>query len=88
MKKIAIVASAMIVVTAFSGCDGGKTTSNSVERDGKITYPVANGATLTYWCPMPVSLGDLVKNFGETDFAKELEKRTGIKVNYIHPISY
>ena len=86
-KKLAMIATAAIVVAAFSGCGGGKPDSDTVKRDGKVTYPVKSETTLTYWCPMPVSLGDLVKDFGETDFAEELEKRTGIKVKYMHPIS-
>ena len=86
-KHIALTATVAISVAAFSGCNGAKNTSGSVGREGKATYPVTTETTLTYWCPLPVSLGDMVKDFGQTDIAKELEKRTGIKVKYVHPIS-
>ncbi|MBO5008261.1 MAG: extracellular solute-binding protein [Clostridia bacterium] len=84
-KCIAVIAIAAIIASG-SGC-GKKETAEIVKREGKATYPVEAETTLTYWCPLPASLADKVKDFGETEFAKELEKRTGIKVKYIHPVA-
>lgn len=41
--------------------------------------------TLTYWMPLDMALATVVSNYGETPFAKELTRRTGVNVEYIHP---
>ena len=50
------------------------------------TYPLETDATLTYWTFLPSSFEEKnVKNFGELPLAKELEKQTGVKVEWQHP---
>lgn len=41
--------------------------------------------TLSYWVPLNPNAAMSVSNYGETPFAKELQKRTGIKIDYQHP---
>ena len=86
LKKLAAVGlCAAMSVTALSGC--GKKTANissdNIEK-GEIAYPIKTDVTLKYWVRLPAALGTSVKNFGETDFAKEYMKRTGINVEYTH----
>ena len=87
LKKLAAAGlCAAMSVTALSGC--GKKTANissdNIEK-GEIAYPIKTDVTLKYWVRLPAALGTSVKNFGETDFAKEYMKRTGINVEYTHP---
>ena len=42
--------------------------------------------TLSYWVPLNPNAAMSVSNYGETPFAKELQERTGIKINYQHRI--
>ncbi|MBP3362155.1 MAG: extracellular solute-binding protein [Clostridia bacterium] len=83
MKKFAVIAAAAAVSLALSGCGEKDTAKNSIgEFKG---YPMDTDETLTYWAPMGGDLATIYPNTGETPFAKELEKRTGIHVEYIHP---
>lgn len=51
-------------------------------EDGKITdTPV----TLTYWYSMDGSVAKQFDNMGEVEMYKELEKRTGVEIEFIHP---
>ncbi|MBE7033016.1 MAG: extracellular solute-binding protein [Ruminococcaceae bacterium] len=40
---------------------------------------------LTYWVPLNPNAAMTVSNYGDTPFAKELQERTGIKIDYQHP---
>lgn len=42
-------------------------------------------AGLTYWMAMSPMTASQYANYGETKIAKEMEKRTGIEIEYIHP---
>ena len=48
-------------------------------------YPIKTDKTLTYWIDLPTNVSSVFTNLGETEFAKELEKRTGVKIEYVHP---
>jgi putative aldouronate transport system substrate-binding protein len=50
----------------------------------KAIYPLNTDVTLTYWMTMESNLALVAKNMGDTEFAKELSKRTGVKVKFIH----
>ena len=56
-----------------------------IENIDLSSYPVETDVTLTYFKTIPPTLSTVIENYGETEFSKELEKRTGIKVEYIHP---
>lgn len=50
-----------------------------------VTPTGAEEVTLTYWMELHANVALVAKNFGETEYAKELQKRTGIKVKFLHP---
>ena len=41
--------------------------------------------SLTYWVPLNANPAATAKDFNDVPFFQELEKRTGVKVDYIHP---
>lgn len=50
------------------------------------SYPIETKETLTYWCGLNSSLvSPNFKNFGDTPFAQELQKETGVTLQFIHP---
>ncbi len=51
----------------------------------KEVYPLKGDVTLTYWMELNANVALVAKNFGDTEFAKELQKRTGVKVKFLHP---
>lgn len=83
-KILALALAAATVV--FAGCN--KETTGEVkigdEKYGN-TYPIKTDETITYWMPMTANISTSASNYGDLPVAKELEKRTGIKVKYIHP---
>lgn len=48
-------------------------------------YPMQTTDTLTYWMALNDNLKGYTDDLGDTPFAKELEKQTGVRMKYIHP---
>ncbi len=84
MKKrmLSLVAAGLVVCMA-AGCNGKKSSVKEVKTYGD--YPINTNETLTLWSSLHANVAASATNLGETEFAKELEKETGIKINYIHP---
>ncbi len=57
----------------------------SVIQAAAPVYPLKTDVTLTWWMELHPNVALVAKNFGDTDFAKELQKRTGVKVKFLHP---
>jgi putative aldouronate transport system substrate-binding protein len=82
----------LIAVGIMTGCSKevetpkdprqGSTNNSSINAP----YPVKTDKILKVWMQLNSNLAFTVKNFGEAPLAKELEKKTGVKVEYIHPI--
>ncbi len=51
----------------------------------KAIYPLNTDVTLTWWMDLHANVALIAKNFGDTEFAKELQKRTGVKIKFLHP---
>ncbi len=85
MKKSMLAASlAGVMLIAGCGTNGGDDKTSSLEFNG---YPMETSETLSYWMPLSVNLIGDYSNLGETPFGQELEKATGIKIEYVHPVS-
>ena len=44
-----------------------------------------NGGKLKCWMPLTSNMALYTSNYGETALAKELQKRTGVEVEFVHP---
>jgi len=87
MKKIIASILTLTAIASLAAC-GEKKEETAVKSDmptGEIQYPVETEETVRYWVRLPSSLGSTVTNFSETEFAKEYMKRTGVKIEYLHP---
>lgn len=85
MKKSMIAVSlAGVMLIAGCGTKSGDKTKSSLEFDG---YPIKTSETLSYWMPLSANLIGDYTHLGETPFGQELEKATGIKIEYIHPVA-
>ena len=66
---VMVCIAALVLTTAACG------NKNTGKEDG----------ALSYWVPLNPNAAMSVSNYGDTPFAKELQERTGIKINYQHP---
>lgn len=83
MKKLfALMCAAGILLT---GCGKEKASNNDAAKADLSKYPIKTTQKLTYFKNMPSNLSGNITNYGETEYAKEFSKRTGVEIEYIHP---
>lgn len=85
MKKrilSAVLAAVISVAMCSCGSDKKETASTDIDLSG---YPIETDATLSYWMPLNANVSSVSTSMGDTKFAKERAKRTGVEVEYIHP---
>lgn len=91
MKRSTKIMSAILAcctALSFAGCKSNSNTQGSLpDKTLGDQYPVQSDETLTCWMSLNPNLSSTYSNFGDTPYAKELEKETGIKVKYVHPTS-
>ena len=73
-KVFAVTAALALAVTAMTGCGG----------DGKNAEQ-GGSAKLTYWAPLYAHYSPTYTNMGDSPFYQELQKRTGVELEFIHP---
>ena len=83
MKKIAIVLLSLTML--LTACTGNEKKTVSIDGIDLSKYPIETEIELTYFKSLPANISSLFENFGDTDFSKEYDKRTGVKINYTHP---
>ena len=88
-KAIALLLGLILVCASISGCtDKKEATSQTGEIVSEaLEYPIKTDATLTYWVPFDVTTLNSGSDLGDTELYKELEKRTGVKIEFIHPVA-
>jgi putative aldouronate transport system substrate-binding protein len=96
-KLLPIVTIAVIMSLAmatFAGClkkneeETGEVGNEVKEVSAEVTYPIKSDQTLTYWLILQANVtagGKGAKNLNETPFDKEMQKQSGIKVEYVYP---
>jgi putative aldouronate transport system substrate-binding protein len=88
IKKVSsAIAMSVLLSSALSGCKKAEPVmSPSLDNTpaAVITYPLKSDVTLSYWCYF---YGDAAygTNLGDLPVGKELEKKTGVRVKWIHP---
>ena len=82
-KALRLISFLCIIAMLITGCSG--KTQTSGENIDLSSYPIDTDVTLTYLMPLRSALAGMIDNYSETHFAQEAEKRTGVKVDYIHP---
>lgn len=70
-----------MVIAGFAGCKGDEKSTFT----GDITFPLSETVKLTYWTPLSGSVG-VVDDFNEMGMYKELQKRTNVEIEFIHPV--
>lgn len=74
-KRIFALVAALALAASAVGCGKNEKTSS---HSGDVT--------LSYWAVMDGNTSTTLKSYGEMLMYQELEKRTGVKLDFIHPI--
>ena len=86
---IGIITAFAAVLTMFSGCAEHNEKDTATETSAITTsvgqYPIDTDQTLTYWGALNTNTARSYANFGDSPIGKELVKKTGVPVVYIHP---
>lgn len=93
MRIMTALLASGVIASALTGCSKPKVEQTPSNTTGSApattapaaTYPIKTDATLKWWLPLAGNINTIVKNQGETPFSQNLTKRTGVKVEYIHP---
>lgn len=72
MKKVVVWALVLVTLCLSFG-------------SAQTKYPLAGGKKFTYWASLPANVNSYAKNLGDVPFRQNLEKRTGVKIEYLHP---
>ncbi len=78
-KRIAFILSVVLTLTTVAAC---------TKKENKITdekYPLETEVTLTYWVSQSSSQQHFANNNGDLPLSAELEKATGVNIEWIHP---
>ena len=73
IKFLALTLSAVLAAGTFCGCGE------------KKQEAVKTGDTFTYWVPLDSSVAQTHQSFGDIMMYQEMEKRTGTKIEFLHP---
>ncbi|MGL6173275.1 MAG: extracellular solute-binding protein [Cellulosilyticaceae bacterium] len=78
--------SLMLIAAVATGCSqGGSTTDASGSQTETKGEAPTGQKSFTYWVPIHGNAATILKNYSESKMYQELEKRTGVKVEFVHP---
>lgn len=91
MKWIKWTAVAAVSASMLAGCGSNSgsepaaSPSAAASVAASATNTPADPISLSYWVSLPSNAARSLKDYNESLFYQELEKRTGVKVNFQHP---
>ena len=92
MKLFSILISLSLVATSLISCskkaevkEQPASTNGTAASSANFTYPIKSDVTLKYWVELPSKAVTIAQNMNDLPVIQELQKRTGVKVEYIHP---
>lgn len=92
-RKTAVLLAAVMTVSYMTGCKGtaenAVTAADTAEVSGEVTYPMETKepVILTYWMPISQSATKFISSYAENEAFQEAQKRTGVKIEFIHPVA-
>lgn len=93
-RPISVILTILLFVLLFNGCSssntikGTDTSSNPAtdEAISQIKLPIVDKPlTLSLWAPISDKVTNAYKSYGDLPLFKEMETRTGIHINFLHP---
>jgi len=91
LKGLTLLLTLCLICTTFAGCgekeevNTAVTNGAEVKLNGDKIYPIECEDTLQFWFTGVNGWEQQYENFGETPLGKEVAKKTGVKIEYVHP---
>ena len=87
MKLRKMMLGMMCVAIAVGSIGCGSKTEGPKETAGteKKAESSTGGAEIRYWATMNGNVVPVAQNYGEVGFYKNLQEKTGVKINFLHP---
>lgn len=90
VRALSLCVAAVLIILILSGCSGIKSVGKehvgaALKYSGKDIYPIKCDDTLDFWMPLNILFSSKYTNFGDTEVAKKIEEKSGVKITYIHP---
>ena len=88
MKKLLTGILIFVMALSITACQptgDDKKGSTGIEPTSGATDKPAEVPELTYWVELNANMAQVVTEMGETEYSKELQERTGVKIKYQHP---
>jgi putative aldouronate transport system substrate-binding protein len=89
LKMFSLVVAVPMILTSIAGCSSKKKEEKGVPTTTSTEsgYPIVKTPlTLKYWAPIHPNASQYIKNYNENEAYQEVEKRTGIHIDFIHPV--
>ena len=80
---LVLIGGGMVFAAGSSAPPGGSSGAATTTPVGQ--YPIQTDVTLNVWLSLNANVSPNYTNLGDTPFAKGLQERTGVKVNFLHP---
>lgn len=87
-KIVALLCSMALTALLAAGCTESNVKETGIDNEygkGEITYPVKTDKKLTYWTWLNPNMLKSCSSLNESPFAEDLQKQTGIAVQFIQP---
>lgn len=92
-RFICMALTGAMLLTVLSGCGSKKETTGEKSADSIAAdqepvsqYPIVDKPlTLKYWTPINPNATQYIQTYAENEAYQEIEKKTGIKIDFIHP---
>lgn len=70
---------------AETAAEAGTDTVFEAAPAGEVTYPLADGGSLTYWMQLNSNVSANFTNLGDTELGKAWQANTGVTIDFQHP---
>lgn len=85
LKRSICVLLALVLCLGVAGCKKSADDEQKVVSNLGDSYPLDTDATITYWMQLNSNVLATEASMTNLPFAEQLQKETGVKIEYIHP---
>lgn len=83
-KKLAVTCIGVVLVVGTIGCSSKHNPTTPINPDETAKKDNKDNK-ITYWVAMNGNVAPVVQNYGEIEFYKVLQEKTGLEIEFLHP---